>query len=332
LNIIDVETEYEQNMVIAEFIGLLYSMYDPGRIGILGPRFEQMMRNAMLVAMANEGTTLVDVMHIITNKDYLTRMLRAVKDPVVKTYWEELANNFKYERAEMLDYVTSKLNRFVGDIAVRGIVAQPQTTVDFAEIMNEGKILLVNLSKGKTGPEISRFLGLLVVPRLLITAFQRAHISEEERRPFFLYIDEFHNFTTPALATMLSEGRKYGLSLTLANQFISQLAPDIRESIFGNFGTMGVFQVGIRDAKLLEEEMYPVFDSDDLVNMPPYHVALKLPTAGTLSKPFLMQTRPSWAETHQPLAEAIRRHSRMIYGRDVAYNSAQIYRRFNDKD
>lgn len=329
LNILDVEGSYEKNMVISEFMGLMYSIYDPGRTGIVGPRFEQAVRNAMHTALSIKGSTLVDVMRILSDRDYKRACIKLVKDPLVKSYWRDIADaQSDFHRSEVLDYITSKFGRFTGDTTIRSIIGQPRTTMDFNRIMNEGKILLVNLSKGKIGVENSRFLGLLLVPRLLISAFSRARQPADQRRPFYLYIDEFHNFTTPMFSSMLSEGRKYGLSLTLANQFISQLTDDVREAVLGNVGTLGVFQVGVKDAYLLQQELYPVFNLDDLVNFPAFHMAVKMPLEKSTSQPFMLKTRPSSLNPNAELAEVVRQHALLQYGRDTVLIDAEIRRRF----
>jgi hypothetical protein len=330
LNILDVEGDFEKNMVISEFMGLLYSIYDPGRTGIIGPRFEQAVRNAMHVAMAVEGSTLIDVMRILSNTRYARDCLKFVHDPMVKAYYKDiLEGQSDFHRSEVLDYITSKFGRFTGDTAIRNVIGQSKTTIDFGRIMDDEKILLVNLSKGHIGQENSHFLGLLLVPRILIAAFSRAKQSAKQRKPFYLYIDEFQNFTTPMLSTMLSEGRKYGLSLTLANQFISQLTDRVREAIFGNIGTLGVFQVGVKDAGLLAQELYPIFDEDDLVNFPTFHMAVKMPLGGASGRPFMVKTRPSATNESLELAEAIRDYALLHYGRDAYVIDAEIRQRFN---
>ncbi|GAB1420524.1 hypothetical protein MASR2M15_06240 [Anaerolineales bacterium] len=195
--------------------------------------------------------------------------------------------------------------------------------------MDQGKILLVNLSKGRIGQENSSFLGLLLLPRILISVFSRAKQDDSQRKPFYLYVDEFQNFTTPMLTTMLSEGRKYGLSLILANQFISQLSDSVRDSVFGNVGTLGVFQVGVKDAHLLEQEMYPIFNLDDLVNFPAYHMAMKMPLGGASGRPFMVKTRPSTLKKDPEMAKALYDYTLSRYGRSMDVINAEIRHRFD---
>ncbi len=329
LNILDVTGTFEQNMVVAEFIGLMYSMFDPNKLGIVGPRFENAVRNAMLTAMAIPGSTLVEVVRILSDRDYLRQCLDVISDPVVAAYWKDIVGNMSdFHRSEVLDYITSKFGRFVTDHLVRNIIGQSQNTLDFAGIMNRGQILLVNLAKGKIGPANSHFLGLLLVPRLLIAALSRAHMSAAERRLFCLYVDEFHNFTTPAFSVMLSEARKYGMALTVANQFISQLDNSIREAVFGNVGTMLAFQVGVKDAHYLAPEMYPVFDVDDMVNLPNYHLLAKIMVDGNVMPQFPARTVPDPRLPNRELAHMIRQASRQRYGRDAFIVGHEIQQRY----
>lgn len=330
LNVLDVEGTFEKNMVVAEFIGLMYSMFDPHKIGIVGPRFENAVRNAMLTAMEIPGSTLVEVVRILSDRNYLRDCLEVVRDPVVTSYWKDIVGNMSdFHRSEVLDYITSKFGRFVTDHLVRNIIGQSRNALDFSGIMDRGQILLVNLAKGKIGPQNSHFLGLLLVPRLLIAALSRARMDASERRLFCLYVDEFHNFTTPAFSVMLSEARKYSLSLTVANQFISQLDEAIREAVFGNVGSLLTFQIGVKDAHYLAPEMYPVFDIDDMVNLPNYHLLAKMLIHGSAAPQFPVRTLPDTRVPDQPLADTIRRFSRQRYGRDAIIVGHEIQQRFD---
>ncbi len=332
LNILDVNGTFEQNMVVAEFIGLMYSMFDPNKLGIVGPRFENAVRNAMLTAMAIPGSTLIEVVRILSDADYLKQCLAVIDDPVVKAYWKDIVGNMSdFHRSEVLDYITSKFGRFVTDHLVRNIIGQSSNALDFAGMMDRGQILLVNLAKGKIGPANSHFLGLLLVPRLLIAALSRARMNVSQRRLFSLYVDEFHNFTTPAFSVMLSEARKYGMSLTVANQFISQLDDPIRESVFGNVGTMLAFQVGVKDAHYLAPEMYPVFDVDDMVNLPNYHLLAKMMINGNVVPQFPVRALPDTRMPDPDLSSVIRNYSRQRYGRDAFIVNHEIQQRFNNK-
>ena len=318
LNLLEAATEVEKGQIVNEFIGLLVRMYDPHQQGIVGPRFQHNVRNAMLTVMAVEGSTLIEVVRALTDSAYVRSLLPRVTDPLVRSYWEkQIANTSDFHKSEILDYIVSKFSRFVGDTRVRHIIGQRRTTLDFRQVMDQRQILLVNLSKGKIGPENAQFLGLLLVQRLLLTALSRADTPTSQRHDFFLYVDEFQNFATDLFATILSEGRKYGVSVVVANQYLTQLDPNIRESIFGNVGSMVNFRLGIQDALVMAPEMYPSFDADDLINLPRYTTCVKLLVDGLVSKSFTMRTRPDLRLPDPVRGEAIRQSSRQKYGRDV---------------
>jgi hypothetical protein len=211
---------------------------------------------------------------------------------------------------------------------VRQIISQPKTSLNFADIFGSKKILLVNLAKGRIGEFNSSFLGFILVSQLLIAAFQRVEYSVDRRTPFYLYVDEFQNFATPGLASMLSEGRKYGLALTLAHQFTHQLDNSMQEAVFGNVGTLLAFQVGLKDASYLSREMYPVFETDDLVNMPSYHVAAKILANKQTLRPFTLKTLPERRVPSDEVARSIRDFSRFTYGRNSAVVADQIRDQF----
>jgi hypothetical protein len=308
----------------------MYSMFDPNRIGMVGPRFENAVRNAMLTAMAIPGSTLIEVVRILSDGNYMRQCLQHVSDPIVQSYWRDIVGNQSdFHKSEVLDYITSKFGRFITDHLVRNIIGQSENTLDFAQIMNDGKILLVNLAKGKIGPQNSHFLGLLLVPRLLVSALSRARMNAQDRRLFYLYVDEFHNFTTPAFSVMLSEARKYRLALTVANQFISQLDAEIRESVFGNVGTLLAFQVGVKDAHFLAPEMYPVFDVDDMVNLPNFHLLAKMMVNGSAAPQFPVRALPDARLANPTLGETIRGFSRQRYGHDAFIVNHEIQQRFD---
>lgn len=329
LNLLDVEGVVAQNMAVADFIGLMYSMYDPGKTGIVGPRFEQSVRNSMYTAMTIPGATLIDVLRIIADAKYSKAVRKHLTDPVVEAYWDTIYDTqSSFHVSEVKDYITSKFSRFTSDRMVRQIISQPKTSLNFADIFGSKKILLVNLAKGRIGEFNSSFLGFILVSQLLIAAFQRVEYSVDRRTPFYLYVDEFQNFATPGLASMLSEGRKYGLALTLAHQFTHQLDNSMQEAVFGNVGTLLAFQVGLKDASYLSREMYPVFETDDLVNMPSYHVAAKILANKQTLRPFTLKTLPERRVPSDEVARSIRDFSRFTYGRNSAVVADQIRDQF----
>ncbi len=329
LNLLQADSEMAKQRIVNEFIGLLIRMYDPGTMGIVGPRFQHNVRNAMLTAMSVEGGTLIEVVRVLTDMRYVQEILPQVKDPLVRSYWEkQIANTSDFHKSEILDYLVSKFSRFVGDSRIRNIIGQRETTLNFREVMDGRKVLLVNLSKGKIGPESAQFLGLLLVQGLLITALSRADVSPEQRPDFYLYVDEFQNFATDLFSTVFSEGRKYGVVVTAANQYLTQLDSGIREAVFGNVGSIIAFRVGTQDAVALAPEMYPVFGADDLLNLPKFTACVKLLVDGLAARPFIMRTRPDTRMPDPQRAEAIREWSRQTYGRDVVAVQQDVLARF----
>ncbi len=332
LNILEASTEEAQHLIVNNFINLLYKLYDPKRTGVMGPRLERAIRNVMLTAMSEPGNTLVEVLRLLIDPEYVKEMLPKVKDPMVRRYWlDEVAQTSQFHKSEVMGYFVSKFDRFVTDKLLRNIVGQSKSSFDFRKIMDEGKILLVDLSKGKIGEENSNFLGLVLVPRILVAAMGRVDIPEEQRRDFHLYVDEFQNFVTPDFAQILSEARKYRLSLTVANQFIAQIQEEgIREAVFGNVGTLVAFRVGTDDAQYLEHQFDPVFKKEDLINNPLGHAYMRLLVNGQPSYPFSMATdweaMSSMAKNKQT-AESIIELSRLKYGRDRTIVEADVNQR-----
>src|SRR3990167_4046326 len=235
MNIMEADSEEQKHFVTSSVIWLMYKLYDPHRTGIIGPRFEHAIRNAMLTIMSKENNTFVELVRCLTDSKYVEELLPYVKDPVVKRYWtDQIAQTSDFHKSEVLDYIVSKFGRFVTNKTMRNIIGQSKSAFDFRKCMDEGKILLINLSKGKLGEENSSFLGLVLIPKILVAAMSRQEIPEPQRRDFFLYVDEFQNFATPDFATILSEARKYHLNLTVANQFIGQMDEEVKNAVFGN--------------------------------------------------------------------------------------------------
>lgn len=257
----------------------------------MGPMFEQYMRNALLLLMddaANEPPTFLDVPRIFTDPDYRARKLAICQNPVVKDFWEREAVMVGGEASlqNMTPYITSKFNNFIANDYVRPIISQPKSMLNFREIMDSGKILLVNMSKGKIGDLNANLLGMIVVGKILMAALGRADMPMEQRRDFNLYIDEFQNFTTDSIATILSEARKYRLNLIIAHQFIAQIQEKIRDAVFGNVGSLISFRVGADDAEYLEKQFTPTFTKSDLINIDNFNAYAKLLISGQTSKPF----------------------------------------------
>jgi len=331
-NIMAAKDARQQDSVIREFIALLIQLYDPTRLGIIGPRFEQMVMVAMSIAFSVKNPTLHEVIRALSDKNFSRDGIQYVKNPVVRTIYDNVISEMSsHTRSEIMDWLTSKFAHFLVDQTVRHTVTRSTKTLNFRQIMDEGKILIVNLSKGAIGQDNAQFIGLLLLPQLLLAAFTRANQKQDERKLFCLYVDEFHNFKTPALQTALAEGRKYGLSLTLANQFVTQVDVATRQAIFGNAGTIGAFRVGIEDSAVMERELYPIFNSDDLMNLPAYQLALKLADHGEPTHPCLVYTRPMPLQIYPEQADRIREQSRERYGMAAADVEAEIKSRYERK-
>jgi len=328
LNVLDVSGEEAKHKVVNSFIALLYKLYDPNRTGIMGPILERAIRNVMLTAMSDKGSTLVEVLRLLIDPDFAKSKIPLIKDPLVKQYWtKEMAQTTDFHKSEKLGYFISKFDRFVTEKLMRNIVGQSQSALDFRQIMDSGKILLVNLAKGLIGEENSSFLGLMIVPQILIAAMGRTDMPEEKRKDFYLYVDEFQNFATDDFAEILSEARKYRLNLIVANQFISQIDEKVKDAVFGNVGTLSSFRIGVDDATYLESQFEPVFTKSDLLNLTIGKTYTKLLINGQPSRPFSMTTDyPAYCslERNKELAEMIKQLSRMKYGKDRAWVEQDI--------
>ena len=335
LNLLDVNTDKEKDMIINRFIDMLYELYDPNKQGIMGPQLERALRNSMLTAMCKPGGTLVEVMRLLVDENFHKEYLDYIQDPVVKSYWiHEIANTTKNRKGEVMGYFVSKLDRFITEKTMRYMLGQSKSSFDLKDVMENKKILLADLSKGKLGEENSRFLGLLLVPRLLTAAFARIEKMErgEEIDDFYLYIDEFQNYTTPDIETILSEARKYKLNLIVANQFIGQLPEKIKDAIFGNVGSIGVFRIGTDDADYLEKYFHPTFTQSDLMNNKVGRAYMKLLINNQPSPAFAMTT--DWdAMQNSPrsldVARAIKEASSEKYGRNKFIIEQEINQRSN---
>jgi len=332
LNLLEAKTEDQKHFVSTAVINMMYKLFDPYKTGIVGPRFEHAVRNAMLTAMCEEGTTFVEVMRILTDAKYVQELLPKVTDPIVRRYWtDQIAQTADFHKSEVLDYIVSKFGRFVTNRMIRNIIGQSESSFSFRDVMDNGKILFINLSKGLVGEENSSFLGLVLVPRILMAAMSRADVPESQRRDFFLYVDEFQNFATPDFAQILSEARKYRLNLCVANQFIGQVDEEVKNAVFGNVGTIISFRVGVSDASYLAHEFSPVFSEDDLLNIERYHTYIKTIVRNEPVPPFSMDLYKDLSKEKQTMnpkiAGIIKEMSRIKYGRDLKLVETEIARR-----
>lgn len=334
LNLLEAKDEQQKHFIATSIINLMYKLYDPQRTGIIGPRFEHAVRNAMLTVMCDEGATFIEIVRILTDTKYVQELLPKVEDPIVRRYWtDQIAQTSDFHKSETLDYIVSKFGRFVTNKMMRNIIGQSKSAFDFRNVMDEGKILLVNLSKGKLGEENSNFLGLVLIPKLLVAAMSRQDIPESSRRDFYLYVDEFQNFATPDFATILSEARKYHLNLTVANQFIGQMDEEVKNAIFGNVGTVMSFRTGVTDASYLTHEFQPVFGESDLINIDRFHVYMKTIVNSDPVPPFSVDLtkdmKKQKEDANERVAQAIIQLSRLKYGRPRELVEAESVQRSN---
>ena len=255
-----------------------------------GPRLEHILRNAILTLLDQPGATLADVLPLLSDKAYRRSLLFYVRNAQVREFWLKEYESYPYNlRAAAIAPIQNKVGAFLTNPILHRILTHPEP-IDLRRIMDERKVLLVNLAKGYVGGDGAALLGALLVASIGWTAFGRADRSEDERPDFFVYLDEFHNFTTLTMTTMLSELRKYGVGFVLAHQYLGQLDRAVQDAIFGNVGTIIAFRVGYRDAEVLSKELFPVFDPEDLINLPNYSVYVKLMIDGIPSKPFSATT------------------------------------------
>lgn len=332
LNLLEAKTEEQKHFITTAIINLMYKLYDPQRTGIIGPRFEHAVRNAMLTVMYEPGATFVEVMRCLQDPKYVQELLPKVQDPIVRRYWtDQIAQTSDFHKSEVLDYIVSKFGRFVTNKTMRNIIGQSKSAFDFRHVMDEGKILLVNLSKGKLGEENSSFLGLVLIPKILMSAMSRQEIPEDDRRDFYLYVDEFQNFATPDFAIILSEARKYHLALTVANQFIGQMEEEVKNAVFGNVGTLISFRLGVTDASYIQREFQPIFTEADLINIERFHTYMKTIVRNEPVNPFSVDMTKDMkkikSEANEKIAQAIIQLSRLKYGRPRELVEAEVSQR-----
>ncbi len=291
-----------------------------------GPRLEYILRNAILSLLEYPGSTLLGITRILVDKKYRRKVLEKVTDPVVRSFWLDEYDNYNEKfRVEAVSPIQNKIGQFLSSSIIRNIVGQPRSSIDVRDIMDNQKILLLDLAKGKMGEDNSALLGAMMITKLQLAAMSRIDIPESQRRDFFLYVDEFQNFITESFANILSEARKYRLNLILAHQYIEQLGDVVKAAVFGNVGTIICFRVGAEDAEFLEKEFEPVFVQNDLVNLPRYNVYLRLMIDGITSDPFSARTLPPIAQlTHN--REKIIKVSRERYGSEREEVESKILR------
>lgn len=327
LNLLEYNQEYPQqkSMVIQEMISIFDKLYDLKTTG--GPVFEQYMQNAMLLVMEDpeSGCTLMEIPKVLADPEFRRMKLSKCRNQVVVDFWVKEAEKAGGDAAlaNIVPYITSKLTQFTSNDIMRPIIAQQKSAFDFREIMDNQKILLVTLPKGLLGEMNARLLGMIISGKIQIAAFSRQSQPENERVPFYLYVDEFQDFTSKTFATILAQARKYQLSLNITNQYFKQLDEETRDAVIGNVGTVMAWRIGADDAEYLKKEFDPL-DVEDLVNTEKHNFYVKLLIDGTPSRPFNAAAYPPDPEENVQMGEAIRQLSRLKYGRDRDLIEAEI--------
>lgn len=327
MNILEFSRPEQKDFIIQETISMLYKLYDPEHQGIIGPRFEQWYRNAALTLMADpKGATFIEIPKIFTDNDYLKQKFKYLTDPIVQDFWiKEMGQTSDYHKSEMLGWFNSKFGAFAQNEILRNIIGQSKSALNLRQIMDEGKILIVNLSKGMVGELNSKLLGMIFVIKIQAAAMSRSDIPEDQRRDFSLYVDEFQNFSTDSFATILSEARKYHLSLIVANQFIGQLNEQIRDAVFGNVGSILSYRVGPEDADFLAKQLTPTFDAADIINIPNHRAAMRIISRGSVLTPFSIKMLPKIGQADVKMQAAVKELSRTKYGRPKAQVEHDIF-------
>lgn len=327
-NVLEISDPKYKHLVVSDLMGIFTKIW----ANVWSARMEYILQNCVNALLDTPGTTLLGIPRILVDKDYREKIVANVKDPVVKSFWVHEYETWRDQfRNEAIVPIQNKVGQFLNTSFIRNIVGQSKSTLNISEIMNDGKILLVNVSKGRIGEDNSALLGAMIITKVQLAAMERVRVPEEDRRDFYLYVDEFQNFATDSFASILSEARKYRLNLILAHQYIGQLVTDVstkvRDAVFGNVGTMISFRVGATDAEFLEQEFTPEFMQEDLINLPNHHIYLKLMVDGVTSRPFSSVTLPPFEyERAHDVKEKVIRVARERYARPRVEVEDKIFR------
>ena len=320
LNILEYDSAYpeQKTFLTNETINIFKKLWE-ALPEAFGPIFEQYMRNVILLIMDDpeSGSTLLEVPKVLADSEFRHYKLSKTNNIVVKDFWEKEAEKAGGEAslANIVPYITSKVNVFLANDVIRPIICQQKSAFDFRKIMDEKKIFLANLSKGRLGEQNSYLLGLIMVGKILMAALSRTDVPEDDRNDFYFYIDEFQNITTESIAVILAEARKYRLNLTIAHQFIGQLKENIKNAVFGNVGSMAVFRVGAEDAEFLVKQFEPVFNQQDLINIDNFNAYVKLLINNLTGTPFNIKVNPPF-KSDPEIAAKVKELSRLKYGRE----------------
>lgn len=310
-NILEVQSEEQKHLVAAGLMAVFKKIWPD----VWSARMEYILNNTLLALLDYEGSTLLGINRLLADAKFRKKVLQKLKDPVIKSFWtNEFANYEPRYQKEAVAPIQNKIGQFLSASVIRNMVAQVKSTINMREIMDNKKVLIMNLSKGRIGEDNSRLLGGMLITEIQLAAMSRVDMPESERKDFFLYVDEFQNFATPSFANILSEARKYRLSLIMAHQYVMQLDEIVADAVFGNVGSMVTFRVGAGDAEILEKEYSPTFLIEDIVNLPKFQIFLKLMIDGVASQPFSATTMsPIGSPTGS--AEKVIRVSRERYGK-----------------
>ena len=318
-NILEIEDLKYKHLVASGLMSIFTKIW----ANVWSARMEYIMNNAILALLETPGSTLLGITRILVDKDYRQKIISNVTDPVVKAFWINEFESWRDQfRNEAIAPIQNKVGQFLSTNLIRNVVGQRKSTIDIFDLMNNRKIFLVNVSKGRIGEDNSSLIGAMLITKIQLAAMERVRIPEDERKDFFLYVDEFQNFATDSFAGILSEARKYRLNLILAHQYVGQLVTDVstkvRDAVFGNVGTMMTFRVGGADAEFLEKEYSPEFTQEDIVNLSNYCIYLRLMVDGVTSRPFSANTLPPFnSPTECATEEEIIQMSRELYTRPV---------------
>lgn len=304
-----VDEPHQKNLVASGLVAVFHKLW----ADTWGPRLEYILRNTILALLDYPGATLLGVPRMLVNKEYRKKVVARIKDPVVRAFWVDEYTKFSNQfQVEAISPIQNKVGQFLSMSMIRNIIGQVKSAIDIREIMDNNKILILNLAKGRMGEDASSLLGATMITKMQLAAMSRIDVFEEERQDFYLYVDEFQNFATESFANILSEARKYKLNLIVAHQYIEQLSEEVRAAVFGNVGTLITFRVGASDAEFLAKEFLPVFNETDLVNLAKYDIYLKLMIDGVTSDPFSATGLPPLAR-EEGNAEKIIQVSRERY-------------------
>lgn len=289
INPLEVTNESQKELVASGIVAIFKKLYGNS----WGPRLEYHLRNAIVSVMQMPNPTLLMVPEVLTNAEFRQKVVDNLKDPVLKSYWiNEYENMTERLRAESISSILNKVGQFTSSERIRNIIGHPKSTIDIEKVINDGKILILNLSQGYLGEDNAALLGAMIITKIQLAAMNRVSIAEEDRKDFYLYVDEFQNFATTSFIKILSEARKYRLNLILANQYIAQIPEDVRAAIFGNAGTMMSFLIGAEDSRYMAREFGERFKEEDLLSLGNYQAILKLSIKGMTQSPFLCYTLP----------------------------------------